>query len=629
MKRILMKLKRKGWLALILVVAVVATTVVFDPLELRVNASGYNPQAACEYAEAWSGSKRNPDYESYPKADCANYVSQCLRAGGLELGDDWKPYISAWIYVPSFVQALQNRGYQVIENPTADQILPGNPVVYQWSWSSVPWSHAMICVGYDSNGVPIINGHTNDRTHVAWNYGQGSAKRMCTILINTGSASEPETPAPEIGTRVDVGDSFYAYITNPSIGTVVTNDQDNVSSRKKGESSDEIKRQVWRFVRREDGTYTIYNGIDNKVLEAEGGVDAAETNIRVADYVDGAAQRWNIYQYQDQYHIQTACGACVMDIANHSFDEGTNIKLYPLNGSGAQMYQFERLEQPEVPNLSCTPGTDQAETIFSWNATANTDYYNVYITGEGENADREMQGTSLALQLAPGKYQAYVEACNVFATTTSNIIEFEVRTEEVTTEESTTEESSTEESTTEASATTEESSTEESTTEAPTTTEESSTEESTTEAPATTEESSTEESTTEAPATTEESSTEEPTTEAPTTEAEKKEVTVNNNITTILNYIIGGNTENKNESRTETNVVNNQTETNNYTVIVAGEQEGSKDTEDDASNDKAVLSKPGIRLVGDKNQDGMLIGLYLQIILPRDGENQIITIRLI
>ena len=75
--------------------------------------------------------------------------------------------------------------------------------------------------------------------------------------------------------------------------------------------------------------------------------------------------------------------------------------------------------------------------------------------------------------------------------------------------------------------------------------------------------------------------------------------------------------------------MNNQTETNNYTVIVAGEQEGSKDTEDDASNDKAVLSKPGIRLVGDKNQDGMLIGLYLQIILPRDGENQINTIRLI
>lgn len=614
MKCVLMKLKRKGWLALMLVVTVVAATVFFDPLELRVNASGYNPQAACEYAEAWSGSKRNPDYKSYSGADCANYVSQCLRAGGLELGDDWQPYTSAWIYVPSFVQALQNRGYQVIENPTADQILPGNPVVYQWSWSTVSWAHATICVGYDDNGVPIINGHTNDRTHVAWNYGQGSAKRICTILINTGSASEPETPVPEIGTRVDVGDNFYAYITNPSIGTVVTNDQDNVSSRKKGGSSDEIKRQVWRFVRREDGTYTIYNSMDNKVLEAEGGVDAAETNIRVADYTDGAAQRWNIYQYQDQYHIQTACGACVMDIANHSFDEGTNIKLYPLNGSGAQMYQFERLEQPEVPNLSCTPGTDQAETTFSWNATANTDYYNVYIAGEGENADREMQGTSLALQLAPGKYQVYVEACNTYAATASNVIEFEVTKEE---------------STTEAPATTEESSTEESTTEAPTTTEESSTEESTTEAPATIEESSTEESTTEAPATTEESSTEEPTTEAPTTEAEKKEVTVNNNITTILNYIIGGNAENRDESRTETNVVNNQTETNNYTVIAAGEQEGSKDTEDDASNDKAILSKPGIRLVGDKNQDGMLIGLYLQIILPRDGENQIITIRLI
>lgn len=43
-----------------------------------------------EYAQKWYDS-RNPDYYSY-SADCANFVSQCLFAGGIQKNSAWHMY---------------------------------------------------------------------------------------------------------------------------------------------------------------------------------------------------------------------------------------------------------------------------------------------------------------------------------------------------------------------------------------------------------------------------------------------------------------------------------------------------------------------------------------------------------
>ena len=68
-------------------------------------AQTYNPQAAADYAREWCKERNtnnwtkspnnfnitygNP-YNNYPK-DCANFVSQCLRAGGLDLSKGINP----------------------------------------------------------------------------------------------------------------------------------------------------------------------------------------------------------------------------------------------------------------------------------------------------------------------------------------------------------------------------------------------------------------------------------------------------------------------------------------------------------------------------------------------------------
>ena len=42
----------------------------------------YDRRAVVAYADAWA-LKVNPEYWSSPDNDCANFVSQCLAAGGL------------------------------------------------------------------------------------------------------------------------------------------------------------------------------------------------------------------------------------------------------------------------------------------------------------------------------------------------------------------------------------------------------------------------------------------------------------------------------------------------------------------------------------------------------------------
>ena len=51
----------------------------------------YSRNSARSYAEKWSHS-RNPLYYSYRVGDCANFVSQCLYAGGIVMTEQWHSY---------------------------------------------------------------------------------------------------------------------------------------------------------------------------------------------------------------------------------------------------------------------------------------------------------------------------------------------------------------------------------------------------------------------------------------------------------------------------------------------------------------------------------------------------------
>lgn len=56
-------------------------------LSLSSVCMAYGRDAAASYARKWALS-RNPDYKQ-SDADCANFVSQCIKAGGYQMTDSW------------------------------------------------------------------------------------------------------------------------------------------------------------------------------------------------------------------------------------------------------------------------------------------------------------------------------------------------------------------------------------------------------------------------------------------------------------------------------------------------------------------------------------------------------------
>jgi len=169
----------------------------------------YDVDAAINYSDKYAVSY-NPSYSNYNSigGDCANYVSQCLFAGGIPMTDGWywKSYderSASWSYCPAQVEYFTKTGAALIENPSDAQVVKGNPVYY-YSATSGRYSHAAICVGKNSADVPVVNAHNYDRYHVPWELGSKWTMRS-TILI---------TKIPDDTIKPVISDVSVSDITN-------------------------------------------------------------------------------------------------------------------------------------------------------------------------------------------------------------------------------------------------------------------------------------------------------------------------------------------------------------------------------------------------------------------------------
>ena len=142
----------------------------------------YSPDKAIAYADKWATS-RNPKYKSYPGVDCANFVSQCIRAGGMPTNSKWYPASYAWV---NCMGAISNfKKYGKFMEAKNSNVLRGNPVYYDWN-SDGTYDHTAICVGKNSAGVPIVDAHTGDHYHATWSLGS-NGKRATIQLRGTGT----------------------------------------------------------------------------------------------------------------------------------------------------------------------------------------------------------------------------------------------------------------------------------------------------------------------------------------------------------------------------------------------------------------------------------------------------------
>ena len=198
-------------LAVIMIISIVP-----DIGAISVKASGYDANNAVLYARAHScnhvdggicGCNYNTEYHNYngPNAgDCANFVSQCLAAGGLPVNQSWGVYRQngeilgneAWINAPALLNYFKNDSRYsglVRMSPSKSEIVAGNPV---WTTSE----HVMICSEV-SGGVTKCCGHNNDRKDYAV-FSYYATVRLdllgsSSVNVNTNSSSDnPGSPYP-------------------------------------------------------------------------------------------------------------------------------------------------------------------------------------------------------------------------------------------------------------------------------------------------------------------------------------------------------------------------------------------------------------------------------------------------
>lgn len=157
----------------------------------------YNPDAAVQYSERWWNDK-HPAYDFYgPDVDCANFVSQCLKAGGLELskGTNGRGYGVKEYGVIPFCDDLHTHlvTYQDVryerKNRYAepDWMTKGDVAIF--GGSSDRWQHAVFAV----TNVVEYNAHTTNRQHMKAShfYSQWSSADFYHINNRICNTSDP------------------------------------------------------------------------------------------------------------------------------------------------------------------------------------------------------------------------------------------------------------------------------------------------------------------------------------------------------------------------------------------------------------------------------------------------------
>jgi len=158
----------------------------------------YDRRAAVAYADAWA-LRTNPRYWWSPDNDCANFVSQCLAAGGLrplqDPGREWRangtdfPTV-AWVNCAAQKRSLSARDeahtrYIVNSTGTLPRRWAAGDVVYLGNTveGKPEWQHVIICAGR-KGGEWVYDSHTTayrQKPLIVWHPEHFSLIRYCHI----------------------------------------------------------------------------------------------------------------------------------------------------------------------------------------------------------------------------------------------------------------------------------------------------------------------------------------------------------------------------------------------------------------------------------------------------------------
>mgnify|MGYP001109893221 CR=1 FL=1 len=437
-------LRKKRWISMIMAAVMIVTLVPFMPGKKagKVEAAGYNIAAAVAYAKEWGGSKRNPAYKEYD-GDCANFVSQCLKAGGLNVYDTW---------VPTLKDKLQAMGYTIIMNPTADQVDVGDVMFYDSTYTG-EINHTTIITS-KVNGVPKITGHTSDvidgyytnGSACPWRYGNYT----CAAILHTSGISG-EMTTPTITTNREcyiVGDKinitwnktssqsdflhYWLIITNTDTG-------EECFGGATGSNGD-VNANSYQFTIPEEGHYRIdiyaipYNDKEHRQKKAVKtvstyGYDSSIVNLGddfyaniintgngkclTADSDDNVTirtasgqknQLWHFRKRESgSYEIINNASDKALDDTNWGQENETNVGVYTRNNTTAQKWFVRGAEGAYFINASC------GDAVLDIDSNGSADGTNVWLYEKNESSAQKFTIKKVATSL---------DTCNALGLTT-------------------------------------------------------------------------------------------------------------------------------------------------------------------------------------------------------------------
>jgi cell wall-associated NlpC family hydrolase len=149
----------------------------------------YDRPAAQDYGDTYALSY-NATFTRFAGADCANFASQCARAGSMpqssgavtsgwwySKGGTSSPtndtYSLSWINVAK--QMSYWNGRRTDWETSAGVLSRGDFIYYDWTGDGV-WDHVAVVAGTNSAGQKVIDAHTTDHYRVFWKLGTSSTK---------------------------------------------------------------------------------------------------------------------------------------------------------------------------------------------------------------------------------------------------------------------------------------------------------------------------------------------------------------------------------------------------------------------------------------------------------------------
>lgn len=342
----------------------------------------------------------------YTEAWCDEFVADCIENAGAD-----SSIVGHGGTVADFEAVMRKKGAVEVSSPQV-----GDLVFFTYS-------HVEIVTKVENGTVYCAGGNNGGTGNHKTNYCAGERKLHATARLYLRPNYKNINPKKwyENYECPDLGTDFYAYIINTQAWKMLTNESDNNIDI---QSEIAQANQVWKFTRKDDGSYKIINCATSRALDSQG---TSESGANVYTYEDSNndPQSWYIYGESGAYYLRSKCTDCTMDVSGGSTEDGANVQMYTYNGSSAQKFQIWKLNSPSSVHVHGAAGSSYIPTTIWWTESANCTAYNIRIwngkiwEGEPYKTIWNITDTSYEIFLPAGYYKIYIDAINYFTYTMS------------------------------------------------------------------------------------------------------------------------------------------------------------------------------------------------------------------